>query len=98
MKRHELTTDYLVDLWLKKYHNTTLEEVKKNHPEWVKDEDAMQQNTRTFYETYQVTNEQHDEWYNEAIEIISKVYGISKKTAKKNFAFAYLNCAPMIRK
>jgi hypothetical protein len=89
MKKHELTEDYFRDWWLKKYHNTTCEEVVKKHPRLVK--------TFKWFAKYPCTQEQHDEWYDWAISEIIKSYHCSKKFAKRGFCFAYLNTAPNVK-
>lgn len=94
MKRKQKPTiDDFLNLWLEKYHNTNIEEVKKLHPEWMDGNHA-----RDFYNTYAVTEQQHDEWYEEVIALIQKHWRISKKRAKRDFALPYLNCAPNVRK
>lgn len=77
----------LVNMWLQKYHNTTLEDVKAQHPDWT---------SKEFYPAYAVTQAQHDEWYEEAIKFLSKHYKISKKRTRIDFSIDYLNCAPMV--
>jgi hypothetical protein len=86
--REKLTQDDLYNGWLTKYHNTTVEELIKNEPELIK--------TSDWYKKYAVTQAQHDEWYEWAINKLSKFYGTSKKQAKRNFCFDYLNIAPSI--
>lgn len=88
MKKSELTEEFIKDYWLKKYHNTTCAEIVKKYPEFCKNID--------WYNKYPVTQEQHDEWYNWTIAIISKTFKLSKTHARRGFAFDYLNCAPNI--
>lgn len=85
-----------INWWLTKYHNTTLAEVFKEHPDWTKDNPEY--NSRMFYEAYQVTEEQHDEWYKWAIDVVAKHYGWTNKMAKREFVWIYLNTSPMIKK
>jgi hypothetical protein len=87
-----LTEEEFINWWLEKYHNTNLEEVIQKHPEW-KNED----HSRDFYTTYAVTQEQHDEWYEWAIQRIMKHYRYGKKMAQKQFAFPYLNVSPTVK-
>jgi hypothetical protein len=91
MKKHIITIEDAINLWLK-YHNTTLSEVVEKH-QWYDNT-----HTRAFYSTYAVTQEQHDEWYEEIIKLVSKWKRISIKSAKKAFVYDYINCAPDIRK
>jgi len=90
MKRKELTADDLYNYWLKKYHNITLAELIENEPELIK--------TSDWYKKYAVTQPQHDEWYEWAITEICKDKRCSRKYAKRNFCFDYLNIAPSIIK
>jgi hypothetical protein len=95
MKRKQATQNDLINWWLEKYHNTNTEKVLKDHPEW--DVESKEWDSRTFYDTYPCTQEQHDEWYDWAIETVMKDYGIrSKKYAERSFAFTYLNVSPKI--
>ena len=64
----------LLNLWLEKYHNITLEKVLEENPKWAAE---PQKYTRDFYEKYLVTQEQHDEWEKEAKELLKKKYKIS---------------------
>jgi len=89
-----LTEEEFIDWWLEKYHNTNIEQVQKDHPEWMKDPQA---HSRDFYQTYACTQEQHDEWYEWAIERIMKHYRLSKKRAKRDFALSYINVAPTVK-
>ncbi len=90
--KEKLTEEEFINKWLE-YHNITLEEILDNNPEWKKD---PQSHTRDFYEQYAVTQEQHDEWYDWAIERLSKYYRFSKKYCKRMFALSYLNVSPNI--
>jgi len=90
MKKSELTEEFIIEGWLKKYHGITVKEMIKKHPMLCKSGD--------WHKKYLVTQVQHDEWYNWAIDIISKTLKMSKKTTKRRFALNYLNCAPNIKK
>lgn len=93
--KKKLTEEELINWWLKKYHNTSLDKVKEDHPEW--DFTSKEWNSRTFYKAYQCTKEQHNEWYEWAINTFMKHHKIeSKQIAKRYFTFTYLNTAPMI--
>lgn len=84
----------LLELWLKKYHNTTFEEVELNHPEW---KDGSSEHIKDFYNTYTVTQEQHDEWEKEAKNLIKKVTKCSKVTLERGWPWIYLNTSPKIK-
>ena len=93
----KLTTDDIINMWLEPYHGATIEQVTMerlgNPPREVTEED-----NRWFYTTYAVTQEQHDEWYERAIELMAKKYRRSKKQIRRQFAMDYLNCAPEVNK
>jgi hypothetical protein len=91
----KLTIEDLLDLWLVPYHNITIDQVKAENPKWMEN---PQGHMRDFYEKYPVSQEQHDEWYERAIDLISKKKRISKKRVKIMFTFDYLNCAPYVKK
>jgi len=93
MTRKKLTLDDIVNWWLEKYHNTNIKQVLIEHPDWNKEGF----DSKIFYKAYQVTEEQHDEWYDWVISALAKEYHVSLETAKRNFVFEYLNCAPMIK-
>jgi hypothetical protein len=85
----------LLDLWLVKYHNTTMQKVREEHTEWMEN---PQEHTRDFYQKYAVTQEQHDEWEKEAKLLLRKKYRISKWMVEKGWWSVYLNCSPSIIK
>jgi len=102
----KLTEEEFINWWLEKYHNTNLDQVKKDHPEW--NSDHLEKNsdewrvhsgesTRAFYTAYMVTEEQHDEWYEWAIQRIMKYYRYSKKRAHRGFSIPSLNVSPQIK-
>jgi len=87
-KRNELKQEDFYNWWLNKYHNTTISAIIEKEPELCK--------TTKWYKKYAVTQEQHDEWYEWAIQTIMKHYRCSRKMAQRNFAFDYLNIAPSV--
>jgi len=90
----KISSDELINWWLEKYHNTNVDKILKENPEWEKN---PEEHTREFYKKYEVTEEQHDEWHKWAISTIAKKYKWSKEYARKQFAFPYLNVAPSIK-
>ena len=90
----KLTETEIIDWWLDKYHNTNLDKVKRDHPEWEKD---PEKHSRDFYQTYAVTTEQHNEWYDWFIKRVMKHYKIGKKRAIKDTAIDYLNVSPTVK-
>lgn len=76
-------------------------DLKMNRSKYSEEEEkaiyqSISEMSREFYRTYAVTREQHDEWYNWAIEVLSKSHRMSKKLTKRSFAFDYLNCSPSV--
>ena len=84
-----LTQEFIMDWWLEKYHNISIKWILENEPELIKDP--------KWYKKYAVTQEQHDEWYNWAIDYMAKYYRKSKKRTKHDFVFDYINCSPSIK-
>jgi len=91
--KKKLTEEDVINGWLTKYHNTTLKEVEDSHPEWMEN---PEKHTRDFYQTYAVTQEQHDEWHKWMIDAIAKSHRLSRAYVKKHSWAIYLNCAPSI--
>ena len=87
--RVEFTEDYFRDWWLQKYHNTNSKELVEKEPELCK--------TIEWFKKYPCTQEQHDEWYDWAIGEVMKKYKFTKKRAKYNFCFIYLNVSPYVK-
>ena len=88
-KRKELNEADFYNYWLQKYHNTTIEEITEKEPELCK--------TVAWYKKYAVTQSEHDDWYNWAIDTIVKHNRCSRKYAMKAFAFNYLNLSPSVK-
>jgi hypothetical protein len=84
----KMTYDDATNLWLNKYYGITVKDVMEQHPDWT---------FKEFYPAYPVTQKEHDEWYEEIINLLYKSTRLSKKYIKKSFAFDYLNCAPNIK-
>jgi hypothetical protein len=93
MKKPKITEGDLVNLWLKKYYNTNIEKILEENPTWKENPDV---HTREFYEKYQVTQEQHDEWVIEAKELLRVKLRKSKKYIDRTWWSVYLNCSPQI--
>ena len=85
-RKEPLPAEFIRDYWLKKYHGIDTAWLIENEPDIIK--------TPDWYKKYAVTKEQHDEWYSWAIDTIAKHRGISKKSAKRDFAWDYLNLSP----
>ena len=85
----KLTANDLMNWWLKKYHNTTIEEQMEN--------EEYQKDNGLFYQANKVTQAQHDEWYDWAIRALAKQYRWSLKYTKRAFAITYLNVSPTVK-
>jgi hypothetical protein len=85
----------LINWWLEKYHNTNLEKVQEENPEW---KENPREHTRDFYEKYAVTQEQHDEWEKWAKEYTKKVTKASKRLLERSWGLVYLQTSPQIIK
>lgn len=79
----------LLNGWLK-YHNTTAEEVIKNHPKEV-----LQ--SPEWFKLYPCTQEQHDEWVLWAKDFIKKQTKMSKKMIDREWWVVYLDCSPYVK-
>lgn len=91
----KVNADDLINWWLEKYHNTNLEKIQEENPEW---KENPREHTRDFYLKYAVTQEQHDEWEKWAKEYTKKVTKASKSLFEKGWGFVYLDTAPQIIK
>ena len=85
--KKELTEADIINWWMGPYFGVTIEKAFEDNP-WT--------DARDFYRRYQCTQEQHDEWYEWAINVISKYYRCGKKAARMKFVWDYLNLAPSI--
>jgi hypothetical protein len=94
MKKPKITETDLINGWLEKYHNTTIDKVLEENPTW---KDNPQEHTREFYDKYPVTQEQHDEWVEWAKETLRKTLRKSKKYIDRSWWSVYLNVAPTIK-
>jgi len=87
----KITRDDLLNWWLKKFHNTSVEEVVKNHPKDVLD-------SPEWFKLYPVTQSQCDEWEEWAKKELIKTKTVSKHVIKNNgLGFIYLDCAPYVK-
>jgi len=83
------TREDIIDLWLVKCHGLTVAElINKEPPEVLQSPE--------WFKKYAVTQAQHDDWYEEAINLLKKRTRFPKRYIKRAFSFDYLNCAPAI--
>lgn len=88
MRKIKLTREDFIDKWLYRNYNITCNDLIKYYPDESK--------SGYWFKLFPVTKEEHDLWYNWAIDMIQKEHGCSKKNSYKLFALDYLNCAPNI--
>lgn len=93
-RKPKSTADDIVNWWLDKYHSTSIAQLLEENPAWAKE---PEKHTREFYQKYQVTQEQHDEWYEWFITTMMKEYRMGRKRAERDSAMVYLNVAPSIK-
>ena len=86
-KKKKLSEMDLINLWMKKYYNTTVEEEYEKNP-WKE--------SKEFYDRYPCTQEQHDEWEVEAKKIFKKEFKLSNYMVNRYWGFTYLNTSPKI--
>lgn len=89
MKKNKIDGNYIINQWLK-YHNTTIEEVFKNYPNY-------KDNNRQFYLDYAITQKQHDDWEIWAKDYVKKHSKLSNAILKHDWPWLYLNVAPSIK-
>lgn len=92
-KKNKLTERDCVNWWLEKYHNTNIDKVLKQHPEW----DDGKEHSREFYKTYPVTQKQHDEWREWLIKALKKETHMGRKVVERNMWPIYLNTSPSVK-
>lgn len=90
-KKKKFTDRDIVNWWLWRFFETTLDVIESENPDWV--ENPQEYNTE-FFDKYQVTQEQYDEWYRWMMKTLIKDYGTSTK--KSSWAIT-LTCAPIIK-
>lgn len=88
--RKKVDENDLINWWLEKYFNTTIQEVFEKNPKYK--DDNLQ-----FYKDYSVTQEQHDQWEKWAKKYTKKVTGIKGKLFDRSWGFLYLNVSPSIK-
>lgn len=87
MKRKELTQHDLINDWMVPYHGLTIEEAHAKEP-WT--------DSRTFYDRYPVTQEQHDEWNEKAKARFKKELKLSEYRLKRHWPYTWLDVSPKI--
>lgn len=86
--KKELTETDLINMWMVPYHGITIEKAYEQDP-W--------EDSATFYKRYAVTQQQHDDWNEKALEVFRKHFGMRKTMAKRHWGFTYLNVSPSVK-
>jgi hypothetical protein len=87
MKKPDLTRVVVMNWWLTRYHNVTVDELVAKEPKELTQ-------TPEWFTKYAVTKQQHDEWYDWVIGVISSQCKVSLKEARRLFSWNYLDTAP----
>ena len=82
--------DYL-NWWLKKYHNTSVEEVIETH-----DKETLE--SPDWFKLYPVTQQQHDAWEKWARKQFKKEHRLTDKGVDRYWGFTYLDVAPYVER
>lgn len=90
MNHKKVDRNDLLNGWLK-YHNTTVEEVIKNHPEEVL-------KSSDWFKLYPCTQEQEKEWVLWAKDLIKKTTRCSNALLEHEWPWIYLDNSPYIIK
>jgi len=93
--KKELTEKEIINWWLEKYHNTDIDKVAAEHPDWGEGKPGY--NSRMFYDAYPVTEAQHDEWRAWLVKKMMWFTGRGKKYVERNLWAVYLNTAPIVK-
>lgn len=89
LKKDNVGIDHLVNIWIEEFFNTTVEQAysKKEYKDsW------------DFYDDFQTTQKQHDWWVETVKPIFIKKFKLKGRQADTGWGFAYLDCAPKIKK
>lgn len=93
LKRKDIATSHIVNVWLREFFDTTIEEVEKDY---TKNDDGTYdaKQSRKFYITHKVTQEQHDWWEKEIKKVFRKFH--SKKYVDRHWWSVHLDTSPSI--
>jgi hypothetical protein len=87
MKRPD--RNYIINLWLK-YHNTNVQEVQEKHT-------LEELSNAKWFDYYEVTQEQYDEWVNATKDYL-KTFRYSKKRIETEIPWIIIDISPKIKK
>lgn len=80
----------LLNWWLEKYHNTSIDEVIKTHPKEVLE-------SPDWFKLYPCTQEQCDEWEEWGKKYVKKETKCSNSMLEKGWGLVFLDCAPYVK-
>jgi hypothetical protein len=86
----EITREEIIELWLIPNFGLTVKELIEKEPEELL-------SSPDWFKKYAVSQQAHDEWHEKAINLIAKRLRMSKRLARRRFAFDYLNSAPSVK-
>ena len=81
----------LINLWLKKYHNTTVEDIIAKYPKEILE-------SPEWFKLYPCTQEQCDEWEVETKELLKNKYKLSKNLIERGWGLLFLDCSPYVKR
>lgn len=84
----QVSREEMLNLWLEKYHNITVQEVLQKYPEECKSPD--------WFKLFPCTPEQYQEWERQAKLICQKKYKIPKRYLEETWWIVSLSCSPYI--
>lgn len=80
----------LLDWWLQKFHNTTVDEVIATHSkETLENAD--------WFKLYPVTQEQEDEWVKWAKSYIKRTLRMGNAMLERQWPYVFLDCSPYVK-
>lgn len=88
----KLTRNDILNWWLSKYHNTTVDEIVKNY-------DSEFISSTEWFKQFPVTQSQYNEWLEWLTTSLSKELRMSLKKTKKmiSLSFIELDCGPFVK-
>lgn len=87
-QKEKLTEEDLINMWMTKHYNTTIQEETSKDPEKFKSSE--------WYKSYPLTQKQHDEWEAEARQRFKKYLKLTDYGVGRYWGFTYLNVSPYV--
>ena len=92
--KKQVKQEDLINWWLEKYHNTNLDKILDENPKWKENPEKY---SLDFFNEYQVTQDQHDEWLEWAKAFTKAVTGIKGRMFDRSWGWVYLDTSPKIK-